>query len=241
MTFCHHALDHTGLAGDLASPIHRLDPRAKVLGLLAVTLVAVTTPVALWPVFGACGLALAVVALLARVPARTLWQRGRIVLLPVALVALIAPLTSSWEVAAGVAAKASIGVVAAVLLGATTAFPAMLRGLEALHLPRLMVLIAGLMYRYLFVITEEVGRTRDALVSRAYRPRHALQAGAVGSAAGTLFLRSYLRGERVHLAMLARGYSGRMPELTPLRLASADLAFVALVLIALIPLRVAIA
>ena len=184
MTFCNHALDHTGLAGDLASPIHRLDPRAKVLGLLAVTLVAVTTPVALWPVFGACALALAVVALLARVPARTLWQRGRIVLLPVALVALIAPLTSSWEVAAGVAAKASIGVVAAVLLGATTAFPAMLRGLEALRLPRLMVLIAGLMYRYLFVITEEVGRTRDALVSRAYRPRHALQAGAVGSAAG---------------------------------------------------------
>ena len=82
MTFCNHALDHTGLAGDLASPIHRLDPRAKVLGLLAVTLVAVTTPVALWPVFGACALALAVVAALARVPARTLWQRGRIVLLP---------------------------------------------------------------------------------------------------------------------------------------------------------------
>ena len=237
VTFCNHALDHTGLAGDLASPIHRLDPRAKVLGLLAVTLVAVTTPVALWPVFGGVRVALAVVALLARVPARTLWQRGRIVLLPVALVALVAPLTK-LEVAAGVAAKASIGVVAAVLLGATTAFPAMLRGLEALHLPRLMVLIAGLMYRYLFVITEEVGRKRDALVSRAY-PRHALQAGAVGSAAGTLFLRSYLRGERVHLAMLARGYSGRMPELTPLRLASADLAFVALVLLALIPLRVA--
>ena len=96
MTSCSDALEHTGLAGDPASPIHRLDPRAKVLGLLAVTLVAVSTPVALWPVFGACALALAVVAALARVPARTLWQRGRIVLLPVALVALLAPLTSGW-------------------------------------------------------------------------------------------------------------------------------------------------
>jgi cobalt/nickel transport system permease protein len=241
MTSCNHALDHTGLAGDLASPIHRLDPRAKVLGLLTITLVAVTTPVALWPVFAACALALAAVAILARVSAVTLWQRGRIVLLPVAFVALLAPLTSGWEVAAGVAAKASIGVVAAVLLGATTAFPALLRGLEALRLPRLMVLIAGLMYRYLFVIVGEVGRMRDALASRAYRPRHALQAGAVGRAAGSLFLRSYLRGERVHLAMLARCYCGRMPELSPLRLTATDLAFVAVVLAALVPLRLAIA
>jgi cobalt/nickel transport system permease protein len=234
-------LQHTGLAGDLSSPIHRLDPRAKTVGLLAVTFVAVTTPVALWPVFGACAAALAVVALLARVPARVLWTRGRIVLLPVALVALLAPLTGSWEVAAGVGAKATIGVVAAVLLGATTAFPALLRGLESLRMPRLMVLIAGLMYRYLFVVVEEVGRMRAALASRAYRPRTAVQAAPIGRAAGTLFLRSYLRGERVHLAMLARGYDGRMPELHPLRLTAVDLAFVALVLAALVPLRLVLA
>lgn len=236
-------LEHTGLAGDVSSPIHRLDPRAKTVGLLAVTFVAVSTPVALWPVFGACAAALAAVALLARVPARTLWHRGRIVLLPVALVALAAPLARSggWEIAAGVAAKASIGVVAAVLLGATTAFPALLRGLEALRLPRLMVLIAGLMYRYLFVVVGEAARMRAALASRAYRPRTALQAGAIGRAAGSLFLRSYLRGERVHLAMLARGYDGRMPELHPLRLTAADVAFVAVVLAALVPLRLALA
>jgi cobalt/nickel transport system permease protein len=240
MAFCNHALDHTGLAGDLTSPIHRLDPRAKVLGLLTVTLVAITAPAGVWPVFAGCAAALVVIAACARVPAATIWRRARIVVLPVALVALLAPLTGGWEVAADVAAKAGIGVVAAVLLGATTAFPALLRGLEALRLPRLMVLIAGLMYRYLFVIVEEVGRMRDALASRAYRPRHALQAGAVGRAAGSLFLRSYLRGERVHLAMLSRGYAGRMPELTPLRLAPVDLAFVGVVLAVLVPLRVAV-
>ena len=53
-----------------------------------------------------------------------------------------------------------------------------------------------------------------------------------------MFLRTYGRGERVYLAMLARGYDGRMPELEPLRLRAADLAFVALVLAALLPLRV---
>lgn len=30
---------------------------------------------------------------------------------------------------------------------------------------------------------------------------------------GALFLRSYERGERVHLAMVSRGYDGRMPVL----------------------------
>jgi cobalt/nickel transport system permease protein len=241
MAFCAHALEHTGVAGDLASPIHRLDPRAKTLGLLTVTIVAVSAPVELWPVFAACAAVLAAVAALARVPARTVWRRARVVLAPVALVALVSPLAGGWEVGAGVAAKAAIGTVAAVLLGATTAFPALLRGLEALRLPRLMVLIAGLMYRYLFVIVEEAARMRTALVSRAYAPRTALQAGPIGRAAGTLFLRSYVRGERVHLAMLARGYGGRMPELRPLRLGAADVAFVALLLVALVPLRLLVA
>jgi cobalt/nickel transport system permease protein len=235
-------VERTGLAGDPASAIHRLDPRAKTIGLLAVTAVAVSTPVALWPVFAACAAALAAVAVAARVPARTLWRRGRVVLVPVVLVAALAPLHAGGaQVAAGVAAKAAIGVLAAVLLGATTAFPALLRGLEALRLPRLMVLIAGLMYRYLFVVAGEAARMRDALASRGYRPRTALQAGAIGRAAGTLFLRSYVRGERVHLAMLSRGYAGRMPELHPLRLGAADAAFVAALLVALVPLRLVLA
>jgi cobalt/nickel transport system permease protein len=251
------ALHEAATAGDPASPIHRLDPRAKVLGLLGVTVVAVSTPLRLWPVLAACAAVLAAVALAARVPAATLWRRGRVVAAPVALVALVAPLarTGGWaehigplavhqaglEASGGVAAKAVIGVVAAVLLGATTAFPALLRGLEALRAPRLLVLIAGLMHRFLFVVADEARRTRAALASRGYRPRHALQAGPVGRAAGTLFLRSYLRGERVHLAMLARGHDGRMPALRPLRLTAADVAFVAALALVLLPLRVALA
>src|SRR5699024_10997705 len=117
-------------------------------------------------------------------------------------------------------------------------FPALLRGLEALRLPHLLVLIAGLMYRYLFVVVGEVMRMRAALASRAYAPRTALQAAPIGRAAGTLFLRSYVRGERVHLAMLSRGYAGRMPQLQPLRLTAADVAFVLGVVGVLVPLRV---
>ena len=60
------------------------------------------------------------------------------------------------------AIKATIGTVSAVLLGATTTFPTVLRGLEAMRVPRLLVMIAAFMYRYLFVIVEETGRMRAA-------------------------------------------------------------------------------
>ena len=64
------------------------------------------------------------------------------------------------------------------------------------------------MYRYVFVIVDEARRMRAALAARAYRPRHLGQVAAIGRLVTALFLRSYERGERVYLAMLARGYVG---------------------------------
>jgi cobalt/nickel transport system permease protein len=255
-SLCNHSLALTGLAGDPQSPVHRLDPRAKILGLFGVTVIGVSTPVHLWPVYVACALVLAGVAVAGRVRPRDIWRRARFVLPLVLLVGVFVPLVrtggdayalgpftiheAGLAVLGAVAAKATIGTVAAVLLGATTTFPAVLRGLEQLRVPRALVLIASFMYRYLFVIVEELGRMRTALAARAYRPRHVLDAAPLGRVATAMFLRTYGRGERVYLAMLARGYDGRMPELEPLRLRAADVAFVALVLTALLPLRVVV-
>ena len=72
------------------------------------------------------------------------------------------------------------------------------------------------MYRYLFVIAGEARRMRVALAARGYRPRHALQAAAIGRVATALFLRTFERGERVYVAMLARGYAGATPRLRAL-------------------------
>jgi cobalt/nickel transport system permease protein len=253
---CNHSLELTGLVGDPASPIHRLDPRAKILGLVSVTLVSVSTPIRSWPVYAACAAALVAVAVVARVPAATIWRRARVILPLILFVAAFIPFFRSGgaihdlgpftvsdaglAVLGAVSAKATIGTVSAVLLGATTSFPAVLRGLEALRVPRLFTLIAAFMYRYLFVIVEEVHRMRTALAARAYRPRHALQARPIGRAVNALFLRTYSRGERVHLAMLSRGYSGAMPELAPLSFRAVDTAFVAGLVVTLVALRVSI-
>jgi cobalt/nickel transport system permease protein len=249
-----HGRGIAGVTGDPASPIHRLDPRTKVLGLFGVTVVAVSAPLRAWPVWGACALALVLVAIAARVPAGEVWGRARVVLPLVVFVAAFVPFVRSggttWSlgplevseaglaVLAAVAAKATIGTVSAVLLNATTPFPAVLRALETMRVPRLLVLIAAFTYRYLFVVITEVGRLRAGLASRGYAPRHALQTAAVGRAASVLFLRTHARAERVHMAMLARGFSGSMPPAEALRFGRADAVFAVLIALVLVPARV---
>ncbi len=201
------------------------DPRSKIVGFFAITLIAVSTPLPAWPVWVACGMALVLAAAVARVSARDVARRARVVLPLVVFVGVfvpffrdgreafpIGPLSVSFEglrVLAEVTAKATIGTVSAVLLGLTTTVPAVIRGLEVMRVPRLLTLIAAFMYRYLFVIGDELRRMRSALAARGYRPRHLFAVAALGRMATALFLRSYSRGERVYLAMLARGYTGR--------------------------------
>jgi cobalt/nickel transport system permease protein len=238
---CNHALHGTGLAGNTASPVHRLDPRAKVVGLLGLTVVAVTTPLHAWPVYAACAAVLAVVAAVAGVGPRTLWHRIRFLIPLVLFVAVFLPFVrggSQVELGplsvsqAGLAAfaavsiKAVLGTLSAVLLGATTTFPSTLRALESLRVP------------HLFVVVDEVQRMRAALAARGYHPRSALQAAAIGRVATALFLRAHARGERVYLAMLSRGYAGSVPALDSLRFGPADAVFVAVVAALILPVRI---
>lgn len=238
---CNHSLELTGLAGDESSPIHRLDPRAKIIGLIAITVIAVSAPIGLWPVYVACASALVAVAFAARIPVVEIYRRVRWVLPLILAAAILLPVFrtggESWElgpltihteglaVFGAVAAKATIGTVSAAILAMTTTFPSVLRGLEVMRVPKLFVLVAGFMYRYIFVIVEEFGRLRASISSRGYRPRNALQVAPLGRAATAMFLRTYDRGERVHRAMLARGYTGSMPQLDPLVLERRDVLF----------------
>jgi cobalt/nickel transport system permease protein len=243
-----------GPAGNPSSPIHRLDPRAALIGLLGVTVVAVSAPLAAWPVYVACGLVLAAVAAAARVEPAVVWRRARVVLPLILVVAASLPFLRGGPPALAfggvevseqglrtfgeVSVKATIGTVSAVLLAATATFPGVLRALESLRTPRLLVLTASFMFRYVFVIADEARRMRTALSARGYHPRHLLASGALGRMVGALFLRSYARGERVYLAMLARGFTGSVPHLAPLSFGRRDLVFVGAVALVLVPVRV---
>ena len=238
-----HALESAGLAGDPASRVHRLDARAKLVGLAGLTLIAATAPRAAWPLFAGCGVLLAGVALAARVPAAVIGRRVLVVLPVMALAAASLPFVHAGgaERALGplqvsdagllvfgtAIAKAAVGTLSAVLLAATTTVPAALDGLRRLRAPALLVAIAGVTWRYVFVLAGEVGRMRTALAARGHHPRHLLHGGATGRLASALFLRAHARGERVHVAMAARGWSGAPPRAARRALTRADVAFLA--------------
>jgi cobalt/nickel transport system permease protein len=121
----------------------------------------------------------------------------------------VSGLWAAWNILA----KATLGLMATIVVASTTPMADLLRGLERLHLPRALTSIAGFMIRYLDVISAEAQRMRVARDSRGYDPRWLWQAKAFGASAGALFIRSYERGERVYLAMLSRGYVGTLPDM----------------------------
>ncbi len=69
------------------------------------------------------------------------------------------------------------------------------------------------MIRYGDVITDEMRRMSVARRSRGFEARGVRHWGVLAKSAGALFIRSYERGERVHLAMVSRGYTGTIPVL----------------------------
>jgi len=120
-------------------------------------------------------------------------------------------LVAAW----GLIVKGSLGVLASLTLAATTDPQDVLVGLRRLRMPDLIVQIMGFMLRYLEVVTGEMGRMTTSMKSRGSDPRSPRHWPVLARSLGALFIRSYERGERVHLAMLARGYDGTLPHLAP--------------------------
>jgi cobalt/nickel transport system permease protein len=109
-------------------------------------------------------------------------------------------------------AKGTLGVLASLLLAATTTARDLIHGLDRLRCPTVMTQIMTFMLRYVDVLIDDARRMRIARLSRGYDPRFLWQVKAFAVGVGALFLRSYERGERVYLAMLSRGYAGRLPS-----------------------------
>lgn len=208
-----------------ASPVHRLSPQSKLVATVLFVFVVVSTPrEAVWA-FGLYAVLLAGVAAVARIPAPLVLRR-MLVEVPFVLFAVLMPFLSQGErmdvlglslsvnglwAAWNVLAKATLGVVCSILLAATTDLRALLVGLERLHMPQIMVQIMTFMVRYGDVIGDEMDRMRIARESRGFQGRDVRALPVVARSAGALFIRSYERGERVHLAMLSRGYTGTIP------------------------------
>lgn len=216
----HHQLHRPG-----TSAVHRLPPQCKLLAVLGFAIVVVATPREAFWAFGLYALLLGAVAVAAGVPL-TFVLRRMVIEVPFVLFALAIPVIGMGErtevlglslsvpglwAAWNILAKASLGVIASILLAATTEPRMILLGAQRLRLPPLLVQIAMFMLRYMDVVMDEMRRMRVARESRGFEARNLRHVPVIARSAGALFIRSYERGERVHLAMLSRGYTGSMP------------------------------
>ena len=145
------------------------------------------------------------------------------------------------EFFASVLIKSWASVTAAVLLTSTTTPLKLLAALRALRLPAILVAVVMLMYRYLFVLVDEAQRMLRARTARsaAIGPRSGgtvvWRAKSAGGMAGSLFIRTLDRSERIYMAMLARGYDGsiRQQSTAPLgRLAITQIALPVILFVA---------
>lgn len=215
--------------------MHRADARLKFLVTVGFILSVSLLPVASFLALGVAWVAVMLMAFVARIgPLRVV--RNSFLALPFALAAVpliftrdgdplgtinfgLFDLTVSGEglrLVATIMLKSWISVQAATLLVFTTPFHDLVHGLERLKLPRLMVAVVSLMYRYLAVLTDEATRMMRARAARSVRvdgrkgPSIGWRAKVVGHMVGSLFIRSYERSERIYMAMQARGYRGQL-------------------------------
>jgi cobalt/nickel transport system permease protein len=203
---------------------HSLMPKTRLLCVLLLILAIGLTPNGSWLAWGIYSIGILIVLLMSQLSYATLVRRLAIEFSFVGVVlvgtlfrgggqvlwqwGLLTITTNGLTVLGSVSAKAFLSLLLLNLLTLTTPVPALLQALAALKMPPLLVAILSSMYRYLAVLTEEFSAMRRAALSRNLMNSRRWQRLIVGNMFGSLFIRTLERGERVHQAMLSRGYTG---------------------------------
>ncbi len=223
---------HLDLNSRQTTPWHTLTPQTRLLCALLAVLAITLTPNGQWLTWGVYGVALLGLVMVSRVNLPVLLQRLAVEMLFVGAVVLGTLFRREGEVVwrwgvlqvtdfglivlGSVTCKLLLSLLMLNLLTLTTSIPALLNGLLILRTPPLLVAILESMYRYIGVLIGELNALKIAAASRNFGGKAAWKRQAIANMLGSLFIRTYERGERVHQAMLARGYQG-IPPMETLR------------------------
>ena len=210
------------------TPLHRLDPRAKVITTILFVISVVSfdrytisamLPFLIYPV---------VLLAVADLPVGVILRKVLIVVPFALMIGLFNPffdqqvlmqigsieIWGGWVSCGSILLRALLTVSAALILVAMTGFQAICQALEKLGMPRVFVVQLTFLYRYIFVLTDEGVRTARARQLRSFGKR-GLGLRQFGSLVGHLLLRTWERAERIHMAMLSRGFSGQIHSSRP--------------------------
>jgi cobalt/nickel transport system permease protein len=228
--------------------LHRLDPRVKVVIALAFILSNALLPDGAWFAFGLSWLFLLAANLRSSLGIGFTFRRS-LVALPFALIAITVLFSLPGKPLrfVSILVRSWLSVQMAILLVAVVRFPDLIHALEHLRVPSILTTIIAFLYRFLFVLVDEVFRLMRARESRSAAVATGMRSGGsvawrarvAGNMAGQLFLRSYERSDRVYNAMLARGYKGHLETINPHDLRRGDYFTAALALLAILILQLA--
>ncbi|HEX2990440.1 MAG TPA: cobalt ECF transporter T component CbiQ [Anaerolineales bacterium] len=247
------------------SPVHSLDPRVKVIVTIAFILSNALLPDGAWAAFGLGWLFILTAGAISGLGIGFTFKRSFIAL-PFTLAAITVlfsipgqPVTTFrfllWDLTitdagllrfVSIVIRSWLSVQMAILLVAVTEFPKIIHALTHLRVPAILTTIISFLYRYLFVLVDEVMRMLRARQARsAAAPGHRSggsvrwRARIAGHMAGQLFLRSYERSDRIYNAMLARGYKGELMTIHPHHYQRSDLWIGGLCLLMLAAMQIA--
>jgi len=210
------------------SLVHELPGHIKLVAFFAFIIIAVLTPIQQWQSFVGYFLIIFLALALSKLPPLTLAKRATIEF-PFIIFAILMPFTAGGEMfdigplnlsregsiaGLNLITKATLGVFCSMILAGSTTAHSLLAGFVRIKTPSLFVQIAAFMIRYLNVINDQMARMKVARESRGFQAQGIRSWPIFTSTLGALFIRSYERGERVHLAMLSRGYAGTLSSLS---------------------------
>jgi cobalt/nickel transport system permease protein len=224
-------------AGD--SPLHRLDPRAKLITTLVFIVIVASfdkysfsalVPFFIYPI---------VLLAVGGLPARFILRKVLMVSPFAILVGIFNPLldrqiliyigsfgiSGGWVSFFSILTRFLLTVTSALILISLTNFNSVCASLLRFGVPRPLVMQLLFFYRYISVLTEEAERMSGARSLRSFNSE-AINFKVSVSLIGQLLLRTLNRAERIYLAMRCRGFDGSIPMLRPMKFRLKDIIFV---------------
>jgi cobalt/nickel transport system permease protein len=192
----------------IKSPVHSLSSGLKFIVVLFIILATVAVPGNSYIYFMAVFLFLAFIILISNIPAGFILKRLLLMEPFVIGIAILSVFQAGgWNIFLKIMMKSTISLLTIIIFSNTTMFTDLIHLLRRLHVPRVLVDVIALMYRYIFLLIDEAEKMQRARASRTFIRQKILSWKLQGSVIGQLFVRSYERGERIYRAMRARGFS----------------------------------
>lgn len=201
--------------GRSVSICHRLPPLLKLLLAISVIVAGVAIPVRYWPAYGVLGCLVFAGHSIAGIPLGYLIKRLLIFLPFVGSMAISLPLSQGldrgWDLMLQIMFRGSLAFLVSLWLVNVMPFEQLLITLRKLRVPAVVVAILAFMYRYVFVVWDELDKMRTARKARNFSGGSLwFRWRTLSQLIGMLLIRSLNRAERIHGAMCARGWDGEV-------------------------------